>query len=378
MGGQASRGDEASRDEEASSAAESEQDLPLALPESITISRKSFEVHMRGYAFTSWEELVRALPGGMAPQGASLTSVKMDPLQVFAMVATLLMQICIWGLVVYFAWQNLFVGILLTSAYGGALWLCIDRVPPQMAGMLWPNLPTIVGAVGLQVSVAPGDHLESPPSPLKLLFCTIVPATAAAVVFMRKLPEDPDRAVLVTNLFVGLWSSNLAVVASLGPGDDFVWRWSAGSLVAFGAAAVGAAVALYQFPGKWSSVELITWTLNVGCLAVVVGVPHCIILGLPDDYSPSYELFGWAVFSAVSAAFAVLGLRLNRTFPVLLSALGLFSVCVRLSTAAAAIAGDNVLVGLCTFGGLGLLTVVAAQRLLRGGDGPASARDSFL
>jgi len=373
MGGQASLGDESS------SAAGSELDEPLALPESITISRKSFEVHVRGYAFGSWGELVRALPGGMAPQGASLTSVRLDPLQVFAMVATLLMQICIWGLVGYFAWQSLGVGIALTSAYGGALWLCIGRVPPQMAGMLWPNLPVIVGAVGLQVSMAPGgsESLELP-SPLKLLFCTIAPAIAATVVFMRKLPEDPDRAVLVTNLFVGLWASNLALVQSFDPGYQFFYWWAAGSLVAFGVAAIVAAVALSQFPGKWSSVELVTWTLNVGCLAAAVGVHHLILQGLWSDFGPTYELFGWVVVSAVSATFAVLGLRLNRTFPVLLSALGLFGVCVRLSSTAAAIAGDSVIVGLCTFGGLGLLIVLSAQRLLRSSDGPTGARDSMF
>jgi len=371
-GGQPSQG------EEPSSVADSDQHEPLALPESITLGRKSFEAHVRGHAFMSWEELVRALPGGMAPQGASLTSVKMDPLQIFAMVATLLIQICIWGMVTYFAWQNLVVGIVLTSAYGVALWLCIDRVVPQMAGMLWPNLPTIVGAVGLQVSMAPGGLERFPPSPLKLLFFTIVPASAAAIVFMRKLPEDPDRAVLVTNLFVGIWSGNLALVASLGPGDAFVWRWAAGSLLACGAAAIGAAVALFHFPGKWSSVELVTWTLNVGCLAMTVAVPHLILSCLPGDYDPTYELFGWVVVSTVSALFAVLGLRFNRTLPVLLSALGLFAVCVRLSTAAAAFAGDSVIVGFCTFGGLGLLTVVMAQRLLTSGDVPTGARDNLL
>ncbi|CAK0859148.1 unnamed protein product [Prorocentrum cordatum] len=358
--------------------AECEQEEPLALPVSITLSRGSFEAHVRGHSFQCWEELVRALPGGMAPQGASLTSVKVDPLQIFAMVATLLMQIGMWGMVAYFTWQNLVAGIVLTSAYGVALWLCIDRLAPQMAGVLWPNLPTIVGAVGLQVSIAQGGFEHFPPSPLKLFCFTIVPASAAAVFFMRKLPEDPYRAVLVTNLFVGIWSGNLALVASLGPGEAFVWRWSAGSLLACGAAAIGAAVALSRSPRKWSSVELVTWTLCVGCSAVTVALPHLLFLGLPDDYDPVYDLFGWVVVSTVSALFAVLGLRLGRTLPVLLSALGLFAVCVRLSTAAAAHAGDSATAGFCTFGGLGLLTVVLAQRLLTGSNVLTSAQDKLL
>jgi len=363
-----------SRDVEAGIAGEGEQEVPLALPESIIVTRRSFEAHMRGYAFKSWEELVRAQPGGLAPQGASLTSVKCDPMQVFGFIATMLLQLCIWGLVGYFWTQSAAVGIVLTSVYGIVLWFCIGAVPRQMAGMLWPNFPVVVGVIGLQAASLTSQNVTA----VMVLFCVSIPSSATAAFLMRKLPEDPDRAVLVTNLFAGLLSGAMAIwgmfPGAYGDDDAFGWYWGSGSLVVLGAAAIGAAAALRASSGRWGSVELVTWTMNVGSLAVFLGT--CSMLWGPD--TGAYELLCWLPFSAVSAALGALGLRFNRTFPVLLSAAGLFAVCVRISVVAMSITGGNFVVGMCTFGALGIAVVVVAHRLLGQGDKPTSARDSLF
>merc|ERR1719221_1988147 len=150
--------------------------------------------------------------------------------------------------------------------------------------------------------------------------------------------------------------------------DDGVWYWGSGSLVVLGAAAIGVAVALRASNGRWGSVELVTWTMNVGSLAVFLGT--CCM--------PTPEPLYWLPFSAVGAALAALGLKLNRTFPVLLSAAGLFVVCVRISAAAAGLTDGNFVVGVCTFGALGIAVVVVAQRLLGRSDTPTVARDNLF
>jgi len=369
-----------SRDEETGIAVESEQEVPLALPECITVTRRSFEAHMRGYAFKSWEELVRIQPGGMAPQGASLTSVKCDPMQVFGFIATVLLQFSIWGLVGYLSYQSAAVGIALTSAYGVALSFCIGMVPRQMAGMLWPNFPVVVGAVGLHAAALLGDFSDF--AGAKVLFCVSIPSSAAAAFLMRKLPEDPDRAVLVTNLFAGLWSGTVALwwmlPGAYGTDDTWGWYWGSGSLVVFGAAAIGVAAALRASGGRWGSVELVTWTMNVGSLAVFLGT-CCMLWGPTEDAAQrTYEPLYWLPFSAVSAALAALGLKFNRTFPVLLSASGLFAVCVRISIAAMGITDGSFVAGMCTFGALGIAVVVVAHRFLGRSDTPTSARDNMF
>jgi hypothetical protein len=377
-----------SRDEETGIAVKSEQEVPLALPETITITRSSFEAHMHGYAFKSWRELVRAQPGGMAPQGASLTSVKCDPMQVFGFIATVLLQVCVWGMVGYLSSQSAVVGVVLTSAYGVVLWFCIGVVPRQMAGMLWPNFPVIVGAVGLQAVLNFGDFEDF--AAAKVLFCVSIPSSVAAALLMRKLPEDPDRAVLVTNLFAGLWSGTLAIYGMLhddayGSDDTWGWYWGSGSLVVLGAVAIGVAAALCTSNGRWGSVELVTWTMNVGSLAVFLGTIYMLWSSMVDslaDAAPgandslgAYEPLYWLPFSAVSAALAALGLKFNRTFPVLLSATGLFAVCVRISVA---VSDGNFVVGMCTFGALGIAVVVVAHRLLGRNDNPTGARDNLF
>jgi hypothetical protein len=144
--------------------------------------------------------------------------------------------------------------------------------------------------------------------------------------------------------------------------------------VVLGAAAIGVAVALCASNGRWGSVELVTWTMNVGSLAVFLGTwcGTCCML------NPAFEPLYWLPFSAVSAALAALGLKLNRTFPVLLSAAGLFAVCVRISVAAAGLTDGNFVVGVCTFGALGIAVVVVAQRLLGRSDTPTVARDNLF
>jgi hypothetical protein len=355
-----------------------DEEVPfMLLPETMVISRKAFDTHMRGHSFKTWEELVRALPEGAAPQGASSTSVKCDPMQVFAWVATLLIQVCIWGLVGFFAMQNVFAGLAVTALYGALLFLVIERVPRQMAGMLWPNLPVIVGAVGLQAAMMTGGDAWDAMFDnggrvlaVKLLFCTIIPATATAVLFMRRLPEDPDRAVLFTNLFVGIWAGVVTISSiCVGEANAFLWYFSQFALAVLGVGAMGMAAYLRLRPGQWGSVELVSWSLNVGAIAFLLGSGGLFFfseVSVKTFGSPA-EVLCWVGFAAVVAMLGALGLKLQRTFPVLLSACGLAAICIRFSVAVGMALGS--VAGLCTFGALGIAVVFGAQQLLKSSEG---------
>ena len=162
-------------------------------------------------------------------------------------------------------------GVLLSASYGILLWLCVDHwLPRHMAGMLWPNLPVTIAVVGALFATL--LHLN-PGQPACALFCSILPATAATAFWMRKLPEDPDRATLVLNLFLGLWATLLTLKALTTSEDLVLIKIPPGyfdflSLLALGVLSVALALHLFHSHGPFSSVELITWTLNVGALAV--------------------------------------------------------------------------------------------------------------
>eukprot|EP00913_Durusdinium_trenchii_P025016 g23481.t1 len=164
---------------------------------------------------------------------------------------------CIWGLVAYFADQSAAIGIVLSALYGLVLFLCVDRwLSPQMAGMLWPNIPVAVGAVGALVATYLPDNDESKLPSRALIFC-ILPATLATIYWMRRLPEDPDRSTLVSNLFLGLWAATIALRAMLVDDDSLkdLGYFDFASLVVLGAISVGVAVWFFERPGRWGSVD---------------------------------------------------------------------------------------------------------------------------
>merc|ERR1712118_556340 len=114
---------------------------------------------------------------------------------------------------------------------------------------------------------------------------------------MRKLPKDPDRAALVPNLFTGLWAATQATGAMLGADSSFMFYFSFGSLFLFGFGTIAIATVLFRSPGQWGSMELVTWTLNVGTLGVAVATAMLLIRFSIDH--PVYELAGWVPFCAI-------------------------------------------------------------------------------
>eukprot|EP00438_Fugacium_kawagutii_P027055 Skav214846 [mRNA] locus=scaffold16:130627:132446:+ [translate_table: standard] len=259
------------------------------LPEVVVLSRKTFQSHLKNRSFDSWEDLIEALPNGETPQGSSETIVKFDPVDV-----------CSWA------------GIVCSAAYGVGLWLCVHQLPRDIAGKLWPNLPVAVGATGTLCLLS----LQHEPSTLGVLLCCIVPATAATLFWMRKLPEDPDRATLVTNLFLEIWAFTIAL-RMLVTGEESLPSASYfdfASLTIIGSGLLVVAVMLYRFPGVWGSVELVTWTLNMGVIGVEAGTAGSRI-----------------PFFVMNALCGLLGFKLQRSFPLLTSALALAAVSIRLS-----------------------------------------------
>lgn len=252
---------------------DSESGFHQPLPEVVLVSRRTFLSHLRNRSFDSWEELVQALPYADLPQGTSETIIKCDTVEICTWVATFLIQSCIWGLVVYFADQSMVLGALFSASYGLVLWLCVDQwLPRNMAGKLWPNLPVAVGATGtLFLLCMQKDSKDI--SPVGVLLCCILPATTMTLFWMRRLPEDPDRATLVTNLFLEIWAASIALRLMI-TGEESLSASSYSdfaSLTSIGTLWVIISVLLYHFPSAWGSVELVTWTLNVGVLGVGAG-----------------------------------------------------------------------------------------------------------
>ena len=63
-------------------------------------------------------------------------------------------------------------------------------------------------------------HLAYSRLPSRALIFCILPATLATIYWMRRLPEDPDRSTLVSNLFLGLWAATIALRAMLVDDDS--------------------------------------------------------------------------------------------------------------------------------------------------------------
>merc|ERR1712079_147936 len=108
---------------------------------------------MRNVNFTSWEQLLATHagapsgPGFRHVQGDNQTIIKLDPVRIFGWVAFLLVNVCMWGLVLYFGEQNKLIRLVFVMLYGMALrWMIVKHLGKALAGIFWPILPLSVAA----------------------------------------------------------------------------------------------------------------------------------------------------------------------------------------------------------------------------------------
>ena len=120
-----------------------------------------------------------------------------------------------------------------------------------------------------------------------------------------------------------------------------------GSLTALGSISVILAVILHETSRvPWASIELVTWTLNVGALGLAMGTSG--LLATTSIEHPDLERYGWFPYSCINALIGLLGFKLQRSFPVRVS---LFVSDVMESTVA----------GICCFGLLGFAVIALTQ-----------------
>merc|ERR1712182_42972 len=126
------------------------------------------------------------------------------------------------------------------------------------------------------------------------------------VFWIRKLPDDTDRAALVPNLFLGAWATFQAIGAMCGASWSCMFYLIFGSLLLLGSVAIFIAAHLSRSQGRWGSVELISWTLNVGATGVAIAT-GALLMRLSIEH-PAYELAGWVPFGCVAVVLGFLGI----------------------------------------------------------------------
>mmetsp|Transcript_70181 Transcript_70181/g.157691 ORF Transcript_70181/g.157691 Transcript_70181/m.157691 type:complete len:412 (-) Transcript_70181:22-1257(-) len=344
--------------------------------ERVEISRQLFEARMKDVAFSSWEELLTALaadgPSGLgyeysALHGDSGTHVKLDPGQVFGMLATILGEVCVWGIVFYFAsLSNRIVGLILTVGNGILLWHTVHKMERHLASMVWVNLPCSVAAAGFLIALMLGDligtDIGSTVGGGLILGCCIIPQTLAAAFWMRALKRDPDRAVLVSNLFLGVFAAIITVYTMACDAEfntSHLYYFSAWTLFVMALGAVtfaGWGYGKMRSPGTWASVELVSWVLNVGALALDVAV-H-LLLCVPF----TWEHWRWLLFALLPLALGLLGASFGRSIPMVLSALCCLTLAIHMSFEVADVT-QSVIAGLCTSGVSGIAILAITQCL---------------
>uniref|UniRef100_A0A7S4W7Z1 Uncharacterized protein n=1 Tax=Alexandrium monilatum TaxID=311494 RepID=A0A7S4W7Z1_9DINO len=335
----------------------------------VELTRELFQTHMRNVAFSSWEELLATLAGkptsrgyqGLHGEGSSV--FRLDPVRVFGWTAVLLVNVGIWGLVGYFSKQSTLLGLVLTVAYGAALWRITHRgLAPQLAGVLWPCVPVAAAAVGILAQVLLVRDLGALPDDGQLqaalaLLLSALPETAVAVYLLRGVREDPDRATLAINVFAGMFAVIQLLYAMLWGETSY---WFAGTaLLLLGLVFVLVALQLFVKPGMWGSVELVSWMLNLGCLALYVSA-H-VLLGVPVRG----EAWRLLLFALVALGIGLLGSVCGRSFPFLLTAIGLLVLSGEAAfTVAAAVPSEMYDVARCAvFGLLGVVIIGVGQWL---------------
>jgi len=293
--------------------------------ESFELTRQTFEKHMRNIAFASWDDLRAAIAerptvqGYVSLHGESETVMKLDPVRVFGLAAAIFLNVCFWGLFFHFSGV---LGFVVTVVLGGPLWWSLTNgtMSPRLAGILWPNLPLVVGAAGLSLT----SWLWSDSDPrnhdywLPLLVC-VLPQTFAAAWLLRGLPSDPDRASLLLNLYVGIgtaaaWTLSLALL----PRETFLFWTTSAVVLVEGLLGIAIAVRFFFVPGVLGSVEFVSWNLNLGATAVVGAVFACDAVPVLLD-------------APLAAGLALLARVLGRSFPLLLSAGTCFKIAFDVS-----------------------------------------------
>jgi len=312
--------------------------LPQSSVERVELTRELFDSRMRNLAFSSWEELVATLAdkpcgkGYTAVRGASSTVVRLDPGRVFGWLAAMLIHGGVASLVWYCTLCFSALGALgIAVAYGAALWFVASRaLLPQCAGVLWPFLPvTVAGTGGLLFKLLQDvTHCcNQGVAPLGfLIFFSALPHTVVAAALIRGVREDPDRATLVVNLVWGLCAIIIMVfLSAFNPGYSEYCYLVGSTILCVGLLAMAAAARLFTVPGKWGSMELVSWTLNAGALCVFIA-SH-ILLGVP--YTES--LMMWLLYLPLPAALALLNTVFGRSFPLVLSALSLVIIATQIA-----------------------------------------------
>jgi len=310
-------------------------------PHQVVLTRRFFEVHKGTATFDSWEQLASAVlleeEYNETVEDELRGSNFLDPMQIFGSVATFLIEACVWGLVGFYMVQNAVVGLVLTVLYGVGLLLAIYVLPAQLAGMVWPNVPCVIGAIGvlLAVLLKGGDLFDASPASagLILLVC-ILPQTVAAAAWMYKLPEDPDRASLFSNLFLGSWAAFQAFFIMVtgnsrdGFWKDSFWNWyyfASWTLLFQSGTCIALARYLFTIRSRWSSAQLVSWTLNLGALGLAVSVSG--LLHIPY----AHELWRWFLYSLLIPSFVCLGLVFGRAVPTMLGGICCIVSSVRFS-----------------------------------------------
>mmetsp|Transcript_25535 Transcript_25535/g.34596 ORF Transcript_25535/g.34596 Transcript_25535/m.34596 type:complete len:193 (-) Transcript_25535:237-815(-) len=142
--------------------------------------------------------------------------------------------------------------------------------------------------------------------------------------------------------------------------DDSAMYWPACStMFLIGLSFVVLALRLFVNPGEWGSVELVSWMLNLGALAIFIS-SYFLLEG------PYYEdLWPWLVYLTAITFLGVLGAVTGRSFSMLLAALGLTIVSGRLAWGVSTCLSSDMspLLFFVTFGFLGMVIIGAGQWL---------------
>jgi len=351
----------------------SPEDAAQASNGQVLLTRELFNLRMRNVAFGSWEDLLATLAdkpttkGYLGQHGESSSVIQLDPTRIFGWTATLLINICIWGLVGYFSTQSKVLGLLLTLAYGLALWWVVQSsLAPQLAGVLWPLIPVTVSAVGVLLQLLLTEDLKivggssTLQGTLALLLCTL-PHLAVAGFLLKEVRRDPDRATLILNIIAGVYVAAMLIYVIV-TGDDKAepFNFSNTVLLLTGLASVIVALRLFVNPGEWGSMELVSWMLNLGAFAIFISAP--LLLGVPFDAG----FGGWLGYLLVTMGIGVLGAVSGRSFSLLLSAIGLLVLSGKAASATSSLFPDETTQSLAifvSFGLFGMLIIGVGQWL---------------
>lgn len=145
--------------------------------------------------------------------------------------------------------------------------------------------------------------------------------------------------------------------------DNTMFTYTWWVILLHGVCAIMVAFRLYFNPGKWGSVEIVSWTLNVGSSALFVAMQNLVV------WTTNWSTWTWGlplVFAAVGIALGLSSSLLGRSIPLCLSVICILQLIGWISVQASATIDDYAtIVGLTTFGLLGSSIIIFAQWLQR-------------